>query len=51
MEKEKWMFTFPTANSKTLMECFTSFFNAYPDAKNIEVVNFSQSHMIISWDK
>jgi len=50
MEKNRWKYNFPTMDSETLMDCFVSFYNAYPDAKNIKLIQFGNGLIEISWE-
>lgn len=50
MEKNRWKYNFPTMDSETLMDCFVSFYKAYPDAKNIKLVQFGNEAIEISWE-
>jgi len=49
--KNRWKYNFPTTDSKTLMGCFVSFYNAHPDAKNIELTQFGDKVVELSWEE
>jgi len=48
--KNRWKYNFPTTDSEMPMDCFVSFYNAYPDAKNIKLVQFGNDAIEISWE-
>ncbi|WP_179136637.1 hypothetical protein [Levilactobacillus brevis] len=50
MRKNRYKYNFPTVDSETLMDCFVSFYNAHPDAKNIELIKFGNKAIEISWE-
>lgn len=53
MKLERVKLNFPATTAEDLADCFVSFYHAFPDAKNISLMNFdAKKHVIeISWDK
>lgn len=50
MRKNRYKYNFSTIDSETLMECFVSFYNAHPGAKNIKLIQFGNKAIEISWE-